>query len=86
MTHFSEIDSTLAYVGDSFSTWFSASNNLISEALVIFCRNYAGYSIMHADFDTITALVNPSYLPYIELQKVFSDLYTFVEPCTLEKP
>ena len=53
---------------------------------MIFRRNFAGYSLKHADFETITALVNRSFLPYIELEKAFSDLCTFDEPCTLETP
>ena len=85
MSH-SDSDLSISFVDDSFSTWFISAKDMVSNALLVFTRNFAGYSVKHADFESITSLVNPCFLPKIELEVAFFRYLTFTEPCTLDKP
>ena len=77
---------SISFIDDSFSTWFVSAKQLVSDALLIFSRDFTGYSIKHAEFETITSLVNRRFLPKIELESAFARYLTYDEPCTLSQP
>ena len=83
---FLEFDPPINFVADSFVSWLSVAKLSVSDTLDIFARNYSGYSLKHADFCSITKLVNHEFLPLTELESAFSGRLTFTEPSTLSKP
>ena len=91
ITHFdsfSDFDGPLTFLPDSFTTWLAFAKGAVSASLVIFSRDYKGFSVAHADYQTITSLVNYQFLPLTELESAFAvnDYLTFTEPATMEKP
>ena len=58
----------------------------MKDSLAIFSMSFTGYSAGHPDFVSIVSVVNPSFLPLVELETAFAGKFTFEEPATLELP
>ena len=91
ITHFglfSDFAGPLTFLPDSFISWLDFAKSAVSASLVIFSRDYKGFSVAHADYQTIISLVNYQFLPLNELESAFSvnGYLTFTEPATMEKP
>ena len=81
-----DFDGPVSFVDDSFPTWLAFAKDSVANALVIFSRNYQGFSVAHDDFATVVSLVKTDYLPCIELETAYSGFLTYTEPATAATP